>query len=126
MSKPGRQSDKTKFVGKKVLWIEQAKHFPLFFKKTQELLDERSGFRLNSSELDIEASVILGFLLQETSYFEGMNDKETERVLYRFIETYLDIRDEEWYPGISYKEIAQEANAILNGHIQPKLEPEIT
>lgn len=129
MSKPGRQSDQAKFVGNKVLWIEQANHFPEFFKRTQELLNERyerSGIRLSSADIDVEASIILGFLLAETGYFEGMNDEERECVLYHLIETYVGIMDEEWHHGISYRKVVSKANMLLNGLIQPKLEPEIT
>ncbi len=126
MPKRGRRSNKTKFIDDGALWINQAKHFSSFLEKTQEFLDKRSGFKLSSSDIDIEADVILGFLLQETNYFEGMDDKERERILYRFVETYVDIRDEEWHLGISYEGIVLEANAILNSRIQPKLAPEFT
>lgn len=128
MSNKKYHASTRRFWDTKVLWIEQAAHFPKFLQETRELLDECSGFRLTADELGGEARVILGFLLLETDSFEGRTDKERKRELHALIESYVRIRDEDMDPGRGYRNIISmvlEASAISREHMRPKLEPEL-
>lgn len=125
MAKRKSRSNELIFTGNKVLWIAQAEHFPQLLKRTEDILDQLMDRRWSRQEVHGEASIILGFLLQETDCFADMNDAEKGEMIYRFCEKYVDIRDEEWHPGISLKNIVIEVNILLNYQIEPKPEPEL-
>lgn len=128
MSKKKHHAHAMRFLNTRVLWIEQAAHFPKFLQETRELLDECSGFRLTPEEIGNEALVILGFLLLETDSFEGRTDKERKRELHALIEVYVRIRDEDGDQGMERRNIismVRESGALLRGRVRPKLEPEL-